>query len=204
MTSALKLFQGRFGRVALLDSDRSLVTHAHPQCHVLIKAGGADTAFEVGGANYPLTRDTAVLVNAWEPHAKVHHAAQHSTVLALYIEPDWLSAMDRRLAAAGLQGFFPQPCVSIPPHVRLLADRLVEEMHDADPIRGPLWEGMLLDLMMAMLLDFSSWRDRADARRSHAPDPRIGRAIRFMRENLGGGFSFDAVARESRLSRPHF
>ena len=25
-----------------------------------------------------------------------------------------------------------------------------------------------------------------------------------MRENLGGGFSFDDVARESHLSRPHF
>src|SRR5918999_4305178 len=116
MTHALKFFQGRFGRVALLDSDHSLVTHAHPQCHLLIKASGEDTAFQVGDRLYPLTRETAVLVNAWEPHAKIHRAARRSTVLALYIEPDWLAGMDRRLSAAGLSGFFPQACVPISRH----------------------------------------------------------------------------------------
>jgi AraC family transcriptional regulator len=207
MTHALKFFQGRFGRVALLDSDHSLVTHAHPQCHVLIKARGEDTAFDVGGRLHPLTRDTAVLVNAWEPHAKVHRSAQRSTVLALYIEPEWLVAVDRRLSAAGLRGFFPRPCVAIPRHVRLLADRLIDEMFDANPDSQMKWEGVLSELMMSVLHAFSSWRERDEierASRRQPSDARIGRAIRFMRENLGGAFSFDDVARESHLSRPHF
>jgi AraC family transcriptional regulator len=206
MTHALKFFQGRFGRVALLDSDHSLVTHAHPQCHVLIKARGEDTAFEVGDRLHPLTRDTAILVNAWEPHAKIHERAQRSTVLALYIEPEWLAATDRRMSAAGLRGFFPWSCVTIPPHVRLLADRLIDEMFDANPDAQIKWEGVLSELMMSVLHAFSAWRDRADIERAGArpSDARIGRAIRFMRENLGGGFSFDEVARESHLSRPHF
>jgi AraC-like DNA-binding protein len=209
MTNALKFFQGRFGRVALLDSDHSLVTHAHPQCHVLIKARGDDTAFDVGGRLHPLTRDTVVLVNAWEPHAKIHRSAQRSTVLALYIEPDWLTAMDRRLSAAGLQGFFPHACVAMPRPIRLLADRLIDEMFSADPDagRGLTWEAMLFDLMMPVLHGFSAWHDQLEIQRAslrRSSDPRVGRAIRFMRENLGGGFSFDDVARESHLSRPHF
>ncbi len=204
MTNALKFFQGRFGRVALLDSDHSLVTHAHPQCHVLIKARGEDTAFEVGGGLHPLTRDTVVLVNAWEPHAKIHASTQRSTVLALYIEPDWLAATDRRLGAAGLHGFFPRSCVPIPRHVRLLADRLIDEMFDTNPDAQLRWEGVLFDLMMSVLHAFSAWRDRLEVQRARPSDPRIGRAIRFMQGNLGGGFSFDDVARESRLSRPHF
>jgi AraC family transcriptional regulator len=207
MTQALKFFQGRFGRVALLDSDHSLVTHAHPQCHVLIKARGEDTAFEVGGRLHPLRRDTAILVNAWEPHAKIHERAQRSTVLALYIEPEWLAATDRRMSAAGLRGFFPRPCVTIPPHVRLLADRLIDEMFAANPDSQIKWEGVLSELMMSVLHTFSAWRDGADIERASTRqpfDPRVGRAIRFMRENLGGGFSFDDVARESHLSRPHF
>jgi AraC-like DNA-binding protein len=207
MTYALKFFQGRFGRVALLDSDHSLVTHAHPQCHVLIKARGEDTAFEVGGRLHLLTRDTMVLVNAWEPHAKIHERAQRSTVLALYIEPDWLAAMDRRLSAAGLHGFLPRSCVPIPHHVRLLADRLIGEMFDADHDSQLKWEGVLSDLMMSVLHAFSAWRDREDIERANMrrpSDPRIGRAIRFMRDNIGGAFSFDEVARESHLSRPHF
>jgi AraC family transcriptional regulator len=207
MTNALKFFQGRFGRVALLDSDHSLVTHAHPQCHLLIKASGEDTAFQVGDRLYPLTRETAVLVNAWEPHAKIHRAARRSTVLALYIEPDWLAGMDRRLSAAGLSGFFPQACVPISRHVRTLADRLTGEMFDVDAARRRKWESVLLELMMSVLHKHSAWRDRADmqhAKMRRPSDPRIGRAIRFMRENLGGEFSFDEVARQSCLSRPHF
>ena len=209
MTNALKFFQGRFGRVALLDSDHSLVTHAHPQCHVLIKARGADTAFEVGGRLHPLTRDSAVLVNAWEPHAKVHDSAERSTVLALYIEPDWLAAMDPRLSAAGLQGFFPCACVPLPAHVRALADRLIDEMFDTEAggVGQLKWEGVLSELMMSVLHGFSTWREREGmqhARLRRPSDPRIARAIRFMRENLCGGFSFDDVARASHLSRPHF
>jgi AraC family transcriptional regulator len=206
MTHALKFFQGRFGRVALLDSDHSLVTHAHPQCHVLIKARGEDTAFEVGDRLHPLTRDTAILVNAWEPHAKIHERAQRSTVLALYIEPEWLTATDRRMSAAGLRGFFPRSCVTIPPHVRRLADRLIDEMFDANPDSQIKWEGVLSELMMSVLHTFSAWRDREDVGTSTRQpfDARVGRAIRFMRDNLGGGFSFDDVARESHLSRPHF
>lgn len=65
-SSAFKIFRGRFGRVALLDTDAPLVGHAHPHCHILIKAGGADSAFRVHGERAPLADDTAALVNAWE------------------------------------------------------------------------------------------------------------------------------------------
>ena len=72
MSTALRIAHGAFGRVALLDMDRSLVRHAHPHCHVLIKADGADTQFAVGDDLVPLTDKQAVLINTWEPHAYVH------------------------------------------------------------------------------------------------------------------------------------
>ncbi|MGH9992996.1 MAG: AraC family transcriptional regulator, partial [Nitrososphaera sp.] len=89
MSTAIKIFQGRFGRVALLDMNASLVAHAHHHCHILIKAGGADSAFLVRGERQPLTDETAVLVNAWEPHAYTHAAppGEQTLILALYIEP---------------------------------------------------------------------------------------------------------------------
>ena len=40
MSAAVRVLQGKFGRVCLLDMDRPLVTHGHSQCHVLIKARG--------------------------------------------------------------------------------------------------------------------------------------------------------------------
>lgn len=210
MTSALKFFQGRFGRVALLDSDHDLVTHAHPQCHVLIKAEGCDTSFQVGGRLHPLTRDTMVLVNAWEPHAKVHGATRaRSTVLALYIEPEWLGLIDRRLSAASQRGFFARSCVPVSPEVRRLADRLIAGMFDAAVSAGARrrWEAGLCELMMSVVHAGSAWCHGRESWRAEARpvvDRRIQRAIRFMQDNLGGGFSLEAVARESHLSRPHF
>lgn len=221
MTCALKLYQGGFGRVALLDSDKDLVTHAHPQCHVLIKASGADTSFEVRGRRVPLTRDSMVLVNAWEPHSKVHHGnAGSSAVLVLYIEPAWLEALDPQLAVAGLQGFFPEACVAIPPHVRLLADRLVEGMlahacpggapfaaEFADKLAGERWEAALGELAMSVVHEFSAWREREAIRRANLrrlSDPRVNRALRLMRQDPGAGLSFDELARSCGLSRPHF
>ena len=55
MSIALRIAHGHFGRVALLDMDCSLVRHAHPHCHVLLKVEGADTQFVVGDRVHPLT-----------------------------------------------------------------------------------------------------------------------------------------------------
>lgn len=87
MSSAIKIFQGRFGRVALLNMSTSLIGHAHHHCHILIKAGGADSAFRVRGQVNPLTQTQAVLVNAWEHHAYEHQSPDQTLILALYIEP---------------------------------------------------------------------------------------------------------------------
>ena len=78
MSTALRIAHGAFGRVALLDMDRSLVRHAHPHCHVLIKAEGADTQFAVGDELVSLTDRQAVLIDAWVPHAYVHNQSHRA------------------------------------------------------------------------------------------------------------------------------
>ena len=96
MSEALEIAHGAFGRVALLDMDRSLVRHAHPHCHVLLKVEGDDTQFLVGDQVVALTDDQAVLINAWETHAYLHDPQRaKAMILALYIEPDWLGAFRR-------------------------------------------------------------------------------------------------------------
>ena len=76
MSIALRIAHGHFGRVALLDMDCSLVRHAHPHCHVLLKVEGADTQFVVGDRVHPLTDSVAVLVDGWQPHSYVHDPAR--------------------------------------------------------------------------------------------------------------------------------
>ena len=122
MSTALRIAHGAFGRVALLDMDWSLVRHAHPHCHVLLKVEGSDTQFVVGDTVYPLTYDTAVLVNGWQPHSYVHDPDRPRTViLALYIEPEWLMAFRPGWAASGAPGFFSHPSGKVSPRIRSLA-----------------------------------------------------------------------------------
>jgi AraC-like ligand binding domain len=150
MSTALRIAHGIFGRVALLDMDWSLVRHAHPHCHVLLKVEGADTQFVVGDRIAPLTDNTAVLVNGWQPHSYVHNPERPRTViLALYIEPEWLMAFRPGWAASGAPGFFNQPSGEVSPHIRDLAMNLSADMM-AHPEAKAEHEALLSDLMIAV------------------------------------------------------
>lgn len=209
MSSAIKLYQGRFGRVALLDMNAPLVEHAHHHCHVLLKAGGADSAFVVRGERAPLTDATAVLVNAWEPHAYRHDlpAGQNTLILALYIEPTWLAEIQRSLTLSGHPRFFPRCCVEINATTRRLAEEFVLELWWADDIAAERLENLLFELMISVIDSYSGWRDMAGLLRSRPAnviDPRIRRAIVYMRANVALDFDMTKLAAHVGLSRAHF
>jgi AraC-like DNA-binding protein len=63
--------------------DCSLVRHAHPHCHVLLKVAGADTQFVVGNRIHALTDSAAVLVDGWQPYSYVHDPARPRTLILL-------------------------------------------------------------------------------------------------------------------------
>lgn len=209
MSTAIKIFQGRFGRVALLDMNASLVAHAHHHCHILIKAGGADSAFLVRGERQPLTSETAVLVNAWEPHAYTHAAPQgeQTLILALYIEPSWLSEIQRSLTLSSHPRFFPQSCVQIRPETRKFVEEFVLELWWADEVAASRLENLLFNLVISVIDSYSGWRDMAGLLRTRPPsaiDPRTRKVIAHMRENLTRDFDMDDLASFAGLSRAHF
>lgn len=208
MSTALRIFQGDFGRVALLDMDKSLVPHAHSQCHVLLKASGSDTYFAVRDRQQPLTDRTAVLVNAWEPHSYVHEPnAPDTVILALYIEPRWLARIQSSLTLSAAPGFFARPCVAIPQSVRTRADRLIADMLTVGDVPQEHVEQTIFELMIDVVERFSEWRNRSGLiapAHVHASDARIRRAIGYIRENLGSEIDMGDLARASHLSRAHF
>ena len=208
MSTALRIAHGTFGRVALLDMDRSLVRHAHPHCHVLIKAEGADTQFAVGGRLVPLTDTHAVLINSWEPHAYVHFQDRPRTViLALYIEPAWLKNFRPNWAASGTPGFFARPAGELSPRIRSLALDLAAVMVE-DPAASSTQEQFLSDLMISVIERFTPWRDlsslRGTADDRQRFDWRIRRAIDLLRAEPHLIHDVATLAKESGLSRAHF
>jgi AraC family transcriptional regulator len=208
MSNALRIFQGEFGRVALLDMDKSLVPHAHSQCHVLIKASGADTYFCVREGRHLLSDRSAVLINTWEPHYYAHQPnAPRTVILALYIEPAWLAALHSPLRSSARPNFFPQPCVEISPRVRMLADDLIADMLSLGQSPRARVESLLFDLMIAVIEPYSDWRSMAQVITPcslQSPDARINRAISYIKSNLGEPLEMEQLAREVHLSRAHF
>lgn len=207
MSTALRIAHGAFGRVALLDMDESLVRHAHPHCHVLLKVEGADTQFVVSDAVYPLTDATAVLVNGWQPHSYVHNPERPRTViLALYIEPEWLTAFRPGWAASGAPGFFSHPSGDVSPHIRNLAMNLAADMV-ARPEARAAHEALLSDLMIAVIERFTPWRSFPASIRemsARGGDWRIRKAAASMRSEAGRDAALDSFARDAGLSRSHF
>lgn len=209
MSNALRITHGAFGRVALLDMDRSLVRHAHPHCHVLIKVEGADTQFSVGDDLVPLTDRQVVLVNTWKPHAYVHDQRRPPTIiLALYIEPEWLKTFRPNWIASGAPEFFERPAGEISPRIRQIALDLAAIMM-ADPGANSAQEVMLSNLMISVIERFVPWRTLTsrftgtDEDRVRF-DKRIHRAVFLMRNEQKLPCNVEALAREAGLSRAHF
>ena len=207
MSTALRIAHGAFGRVALLDMDWSLVRHAHPHCHVLLKMEGADTQFVVDDKVYPLTNETAILVNGWQPHSYFHHPERPRTViLALYIEPEWLTAFRPGWAASGAPGFFSHPSGGVSPRIRGLAMNLAADMM-ARPEARTDHETLLSELMIAVIERFTPWRNFPASIRevsARSGDWRIRKVAASMRSETRRGTALDTFAREAGLSRAHF
>jgi AraC-like DNA-binding protein len=207
MSTALRIAHGPFGRVALLDMDCSLVRHAHPHCHVLLKVEGADTQFSVSDRICPLTDSSAVLVNGWQPHAYVHDRRRPRTlILALYVEPRWLTEFRPGWAASGAPGFFGQPQGEVSPRIRELTMSLASDMV-ARPECVSAHESLLSDLMIAVIERFTPWRSfPASIREIKVPsrDWRIRRATEAMRAEAGRTTTVDMFAKGVGLSRAHF
>ncbi|WP_288353033.1 AraC family transcriptional regulator [uncultured Marinobacter sp.] len=208
MSRALRIFHGAFGRVALLGMDESLVPHAHSECHVLLKASGGDTFFSVRNRQQPLTDQTAVLVNAWEPHSYDHqHGSDDTVILALYIDPNWLAALKHTLSLSGRPDFFSQPCIQLTPSIRTKADLLISDVLSFDIIQPQRLESMLFDLMISIIERYSDWIHLSRLRVYSAggfQDARIRKAKELILNKPQGDLDMEAIARECGLSRAQF
>lgn len=208
MSEALRIRSGSFGRVALLDMDRNLVRHAHPHCHVLLKVDGADTQFLVGDTVARLTNESAVLVNAWTPHAYVHKPDRpRSLILALYIEPIWLAEFRKNWASSGDAGFFGSTSGAVSPNIRKLTLALASSMIHA-PTDVAEHEKLLGDLMISVIERFTEWRSVGaglrEAARVQSVDWRVRKAIAMIRSQPGEVDNVERLAAEAGMSRANF
>lgn len=208
MSTAQRVFHGKFGRIALLDMDRPLVTHSHRECHVLVKAAGADTFFNVNGRQVPLTDRSAVLINAWQPHYyDFQPGAEQTQILALYIEPTWLAEAQQSLALSAHPAFFVQPSIELSSKNRALADRLIAEACSTGLVPRERVEFLLFDFLIELIEDFSQWQHLRRLGMQALPgfrDGRIRRACDYLQQHIEDPDCIGNAAQAAGLSRAHF
>ena len=201
--SSMKLFRGEFGHVSVLSVASDLVTHAHPELHIIIWIDGAAGEMLVGEHSIALGLGTAVGVNSLEPHShSFESGSRPGLFLAFYIDPNW--ARVRRGLAQSAQ-LFRHPAIPIDAWLHRatidLFDRLAIEQGADDLV--PYEIERLIDSLMDAA-DSSHSQELPPIRAYSRPDFRVRKAIELMKANVSERISLDEVARSVGLSRPHF
>jgi len=201
MTS-IKLFRGEFGHVSVLNVARDLVTHAHPEAHIIVWLDGYSGEIDVAGTAVRPGANVAVGVNSLAPHS--HSFPEGGTpglFLAFYIHPDW--ACRRRGLSRGAP-LFREAAIQLDPWLRGAAVKLFHQLS------GDVWHGDLVfyeaERLIDSLLDAAGtpYAPRTSREAAGQPDYRVRKAIELMKANICGRMSLDEVARGVGLSRPHF
>lgn len=209
MSKVIRLLHGDFGRVALLEMDAPLVTHAHHHCHILCKVAGPDIAFQVRGQLCPLTDDNAVLINAWEEHSYLHLPVngENPILLALYLEPKWLASFSKKFLASSHPRFFMNNVSGLGVHQKQVLEKISMELWWADQITHDYLESILLELVLSFV-DNADLLTPSDLRNSGNSlafmDPRIRKAIHIMRTSPQGFSDIAIIAQSVDLSRSYF
>lgn len=152
-----RIYHGLFGRVVLLDMLHPLITHAHPQPHIIVKIGGCDGAMNVYGRDLPLTSETVVLINAWEPHSYAGSKGGPAFLLAFFLDPAWLA--DLRSPRRELR--FEQRCVPRTPELKRLVDHFVGHMLHDFAVEQLILESLVGEMTMRATSSASTGASRA-------------------------------------------
>jgi AraC-like DNA-binding protein len=194
---------GAFGRVALVELEHCLVRHAHPDCHMLFKVGGADSSFILDDRHVPLTNDTAVLVDAWRPHEFVFRPGQPPTqIIALYIDSDWLATLSADLGEFNPLDFFKASTG----YVSRDTFRILMEVLDC--LNGGFPSSADMEFLLSKLVLSTILRGVSDGlgrqARPQLVDWRIRRAIKYMQQDSGEFDLIDDIVADIGMSRANF
>lgn len=207
MSDALRILHGEFGRVALILVDKPMAVHAHRVCHVIFKVGGGAIDFGIREREHRLDSKTVLLVNAWEPHFyEQKRFAPPATLLALYLEPDWLRKVDSRFSLSAHPRFFGRPALEVEGRIARIRDELLDMLAARDSPSARLVEDTIVALITELTTKAQTSSDLSpcELMGGVAYDSRIRHCVEQLQHTKGIEVDFDDIARSANLSRPHF
>lgn len=207
MSNALRIFEGRFGRVLLVSVADSSAPHAHIEHQLLLKYDGADRRYLIDGDIVSLTRDSIVFLSAGRQHASLaNEGGEASRLLQLNISRDWLAQTFPAVFRDADSG--PQPRVrdTITPHLRKVADAMVIDMQNDRFLSADRLEFMVQELILSIIDAYFAKRRASSPmwRGSRYADARIRRSIALLRARPNKDVNMDDIAAQVGLSRSRF
>lgn len=203
MSEAVSVHHGDFGRAALYNLSKSIITHAHREGHLIFPLSGSRAQVKICDETIVTDETVGVAVSPWEPHS--FDLLDNNTsclCLVLYIKPIWFL---ENSSSAEFSLNFGRSRIEMTDYVakwvRRLSSLLLEQ-HGSDLFDGYLYETTL------QCFD-QSWqgtdvRSPLQNARSRFTDFRVRRSLRLMQERFTEDVEIEWLAREVGLSRPHF
>lgn len=203
MSGAISVHHGDFGRAALYELDRPIITHAHREGHLIFHIDGCHGNVIVGDRRYAADRNQAVAVSPWEPHSfEPSKPGEACLCLVLYIKPMWFLEASQ---SAEFALSFGRSTVEMTASVRRWATRLTSLLLDNQA--SVRFDGFLFETTRLCFDESWSGLDTSPFLRSRSVrfnDYRVRRALRLMQEAFSEDVEIDHLARDVGLSRPHF
>lgn len=203
MSEAVSVHHGDFGRVALYQLSKPIITHAHREGHLIFYVDGGTAEVGVSSKNVNLDPSQAIAVSPWESHNfEPSDKDKACLCLVLYIKPMWFIETGEN-ADCGMS--FGRPDIQITPEIERWIPRLTAHLmgeETSEEFDSHLFE-------MARQCYKHSWSGNEThatngLAREKFSDYRVRRSLKLMRENFADEVEIDWLAREAGLSRPHF
>lgn len=198
---AVSVYHGEFGRAALYHLDKTIVTHAHREGHLIFYVDGAEAQVEVGEEMTDVTPGYGTAVSPWEPHSFQLEEGTAQLCLVLYIKPMWFL---ENSPSAEFALRFGTSRLRLTPDISDFVRRLTSLLLNDDE-RGQ-FDQLLFGLAKASF--DHSWKTVAETCRTKSlrrfTDFRVRRSLRLIQECVGDNPELELLARQVGLSRPHF
>ena len=205
MARSLRIFDGRFGRLQLLEAEAGETPRFAAAPEILIMQEGAELEVLVDGEAHRLTRKNLLFVSPGATSQAVLAAAGHAQLFAFQVSAEWLrGSFPAVFDAAGRP--FASGTEAITPRIRQLADTLVVEALNDQFLSHERLEFMLQELMLSIVETYLAPRASSARlwRGSPFADNRIRKALALLRAHPNKEVNMNALASQVGLSRSRF
>jgi AraC-like DNA-binding protein len=205
MARPIRVFDGRFGRLQLVEAAADDAPRITAAPRFMIMQEGADLDVLVDGTVLRLTRANLLFLNPGAASQAVLGAGGHAQLFVFEASSAWLASSFPALFEAGDRPFA-SGSEAITQRIRLLADTLAIEALNDQFLSHERLEFMLQELMLSIVENYLARRQSGARswRGSPFADNRIRKALALLRAHPNKEVNMNALASRVGLSRSRF